>query len=221
MRGRCWKCILESLHQTTPGAPAVTASQKTAAKRRLLSRDERRATIIHGAAEAFARSGYAATSMEDVAAASGITKLIVYRNFESKEVLYRAVLESVSGRLVETYVDYMQQGRQPAGTRSLLTVAREEPAGFVLLWVHATREPQFADYSAGHRDMAVEATRKLLTERVSDPVVRAWAAEALVDWSVQSVLRWLDHGTPARDAEFLATSQRTIAAMIATWAPGT
>jgi AcrR family transcriptional regulator len=93
----------------TPDAPPT---------RRLLSREARRAAIIHGAAEAFARSGYAATSMEDVAAASGITKLIVYRNFESKETLYRAVLESVSTRLIDVYVDDLQAGRRPAGVRS-------------------------------------------------------------------------------------------------------
>ena len=48
---------------------------------------------------AFARGGYAATSMEDVAAEAGITRLIVYRHFESKEALYRAVLTAVTERL--------------------------------------------------------------------------------------------------------------------------
>jgi AcrR family transcriptional regulator len=188
------------------------------ARKRLLPRRERRAAIIRGAASAFARSGYAGTSMEDVAAASGITKLIVYRNFESKEVLYRAVLEAVSRRLIDVYRDDVRAGRRPAGVRSLLTVAREEPSGFVLLWVHATREDQFAAYAADHRSLAVEATRRLLAERLRDVEMLHWASEALVDWHVQAVLGWLRAGSPERDEAFLELSQQTISAMIATWA---
>ena len=41
--------------------------------RRLLRREERQASILHGAAAAFARSGFAATSMEVVAESCGVT----------------------------------------------------------------------------------------------------------------------------------------------------
>ena len=64
---------------------------KTATRR--LPREQRRQAILAGATQAFARAGFAATSMSDVASASGITQLIVYRHFESKADLYRAVLE--------------------------------------------------------------------------------------------------------------------------------
>jgi AcrR family transcriptional regulator len=66
------------------------------APRQLLDRAARREAIVRGAAAAFAEKGYAGTSMEDVAAAAGITKLIVYRHFSSKEELYDAVLEGGS-----------------------------------------------------------------------------------------------------------------------------
>ena len=72
----------------------------TVATRQLLSRPERQATILRGAATAFARTGYAATSMEDVAAASGITKLIVYRHFDSKEELYDEVVAETAEQLL-------------------------------------------------------------------------------------------------------------------------
>src|SRR3954454_11733847 len=65
----------------------------SAPARQLLARPERQAAILRGAAAAFAQSGFAATSMEDVAAACGVTKLIVYRHFDSKEELYRTILE--------------------------------------------------------------------------------------------------------------------------------
>ena len=68
---------------------------------KLLPRAERRAAILHGAARAFASSGFADTSMEDVAAACGVTKLIVYRHFGSKEELYREILQQVFDDLGE------------------------------------------------------------------------------------------------------------------------
>ena len=121
----------------------------SAAPRVLLPRADRAASILRGAATAFARTGFAATSMEDVAAASGITKLIVYRHFESKEELYRAVLTRVSDRLAENFAGALESERPGGvGARSMLVTAREDPDGFVLLWRHAAREPQFADYAA-------------------------------------------------------------------------
>ena len=68
------------------------------------SRDERQAPILRAAAAAFARTGFAGTSMDDVAAEAGITRLIVYRHFDSKEDLYRAVLERVTDRLREEFL---------------------------------------------------------------------------------------------------------------------
>ena len=61
-----------------------------------LSRSQRHAAILQGAATALRRRG--CTAMEEVAAASGITKEIVYRHFASKEELYRAVLEGAALR---------------------------------------------------------------------------------------------------------------------------
>ena len=75
----------------------------THAPRKLLSRSQRHAAILQGAATAFATKGFASTAMEEVAAASGITKEIVYRHFASKEELYRAVLEGATQRTREEW----------------------------------------------------------------------------------------------------------------------
>ena len=99
--------------------------------------------------------------MEDVAAAAGVTKLIVYRHFEAKEGLYRAVLERVFERQVALFVENMAAGLEAGGaTRALVSVGREYPDGFRLLWRHAAREPQFADYVRSFRDVAVDAAAR-------------------------------------------------------------
>jgi AcrR family transcriptional regulator len=193
----------------------------SAAPRQLLARADRAASILRGAATAFARSGYAATSMEDVAAASGITKLIVYRHFESKEELYRSVLARVSDRLAEEFSLALESERPGGvGARALLTVAREDPDGFVLLWRHAAREPHFADYAAAQRALAVDVARSLQGETRGDEVLRRWEAEVVVSWLVEAVLAWVDVGEPERDEELLDLVSDGLRAMRAAWSVG-
>ena len=197
----------------------MTDTTTAPSRRKLLTRDQRRAAIVHSAAQAFAHTGYAATSMEQVAKASGVTKLILYRNFESKEALYRAVLDAVSSRLAEVYLDATTSSGRPAGARAMLTAAREEPDGFVLLWRHASREEPFADYARDVRDVVVALTRQLISPRFEDdPTLLDWAADAMVAWIVDAVLSWLEHGEPARDEEFLDLAARSIRSMLNAWA---
>ena len=179
---------------------------------------ERRVTLLRAAAEAFAHAGYAATSMDEIAATAGITKLIVYRHFESKEVLYRAVLEQVFDRQVELFLANIAQGLEAEGsTRALLGVAREWPDGFQLLWRHAAREPQFGEYALSLRDVAVSAARGVVTPLVT-PEVAEWAAQTLFDHLVDAVLDWLDHGTAEHDEDFIALETAAIQATVAAWA---
>jgi AcrR family transcriptional regulator len=62
-------------------------------ERRRMPTAERRATILRAAGPLFARDGYAGTRLDDVAAAAGVTKPILYRHFESKKALYVALLD--------------------------------------------------------------------------------------------------------------------------------
>lgn len=54
---------------------------------------ERRSTILGAAGPLFGDRGYEGTTLDDVAAAAGVTKPIVYRHFGSKQGLYLALLE--------------------------------------------------------------------------------------------------------------------------------
>jgi AcrR family transcriptional regulator len=187
--------------------------------RQLLPKAERQAQVLAAAATAFARAGYAATSMDDVAAEAGVTRLIVYRHFDSKEELYRAVLTGVSERLIETFVEGLEHRGEERGwaARGLLDVAREQPDAFRLLWVHAAREPQFADYAEQWRQGAADAADSVLGAPLADPVFRRWAARVLLALLVDAVLAWLDEGDPARDDEFLARTSAGARAMYQTW----
>ncbi len=194
----------------------------SAPARRLLRHDERYEQLLRAAATAFARGGFAATSMDDVATEAGVTRLIVYRHFDSKEELYRAVLERVADRLRQQFLDGLEQGpvRRGIVVGSMLAVARENPDGFLLLTGHAVREPEFASYHDQWWATAVEVADRLAGGALSDPTLRAWADRALVAYVVDAVEAWLGAGDPARDPEFVAMATDGLAAMVRAWGTG-
>jgi AcrR family transcriptional regulator len=185
-------------------------------RRRLLGTEERQAQILRAASRAFARGGFAATSMDDVAAEAGITRLIVYRHFASKEALYRAVLTGVADRLRDEFLAAMPPpGHDEQGWihRMMLGVARENPDGFRLLMVHARREPQFAVHHDEWEAKARSVADMLIGDRLHDPALRAWAIRTIVASLVESVLAWLDCGPESRDEEFVERASAALGAM--------
>lgn len=72
-------------------------------RRRRLPKAQRRLLIEEVAAELFAEHGYAGTRLEDIAAAAGVSKQLLYRHFRSKDELYLALLaryrDEILGRL--------------------------------------------------------------------------------------------------------------------------
>lgn len=187
--------------------------------RQLLRRAERRESILAAAARAFARGGFAATSMEEIADEAGITKLIVYRHFDSKEDLYRGVLTRVSARIAEVFLAGMPTDRPSGiGVTAFLTVARENPDGFRLLWRHAAREAAFAQYAHELREQTVKGVRLMLSKVLGGHPSIEWASETVVSFIVESTLNWLEWGDPDRDAEFSSMTTGALRAMIGTWA---
>jgi TetR/AcrR family transcriptional regulator len=60
---------------------------------------ETRGRILDAALSEFAANGLAGARTEQIAAAAGVNKALIYYYFESKEKLYAAALEMVSGRV--------------------------------------------------------------------------------------------------------------------------
>ncbi len=142
--------------------------------------------------------------MEDVAAACGVTKLIVYRHFDSKEELYREILQQVFDDIgQELRNELALPTRSGLGPRTLLTVARGDPDAFTLLWRHAAREPQFAAYAAELRSVSVTVVRQLSALETGDELLDAWRSDVLFGWLVEATLTWLERGEPARDDDFV------------------
>ena len=66
-----------------------------------LPREERRAQLLDAANEVFTTRGYHAAAMDEIAAAAGISKPVLYQHFDSKLDLYLALLDQACDSLVD------------------------------------------------------------------------------------------------------------------------
>jgi AcrR family transcriptional regulator len=176
-------------NQPTPeaGAPAPV---------RRLRRAERREQILAAATQAFARAGFAATSLDDIAAQAGVSRAILYRHFDSKTDLYRAVLDRACERLART----VGTGDFTAGSiDALVGAAAEDPDGFRLLFHHAAREPEFRAEMGRFRHAMVSIARRQLAAMIPDRSWAEWAARLAPTVAVEAVMAWLDAGQPDRE----------------------
>jgi AcrR family transcriptional regulator len=161
-----------------------------------LGRAARREQILAAATRAFARAGFAATSLEDIAGEAGISRVILYRHFDSKADLYRAVLDRVCTRLVAEVGDRDFTDATIAG---LVAAAAADPDGFRLLFQHAAREPEFLDQTSQLRAGMTAIAHAELAQHVSDPSWARWAAQLCAVVTIEAILAWLDSGQPDPD----------------------
>ena len=73
---------------------------KKARKRRRVSGSERRRIILENALDLFAHRGFHGVSVDEIAAASKITKPVLYDHFSSKQDLYMQVSREIRERLL-------------------------------------------------------------------------------------------------------------------------
>ena len=183
-----------------------------------LPRAARRAQLIEAAAVAFLGGGYEKTSMEDVARQAKVSRLIVYRNFESKEVLYREVLRQL---LVDLGVAFSGLSFEDVAARGAATVimpvARTHAAAFRLMWRDAWHEPPFADLAEEFRTYVTVYARAILSSFITEEVRLDWAARSAGAHLVDGICNWLDRGDPASDDELAATMSRGLRALATAW----
>jgi AcrR family transcriptional regulator len=190
-----------------------------------LPRAERRTQLIEAAATGFLRGGFDGTSMEDVAREAGVTRLIVYRIFESKLELYQAVLDTVLDDMAAGFSerDAVLLAGDPVETSRtsipglVLASARRHPDAFRLLWRHAAHEPEFAATAALFSSVVVSIADDLLRPAVADEQLRSWAARAAVGHLFDGICGWLDTGRADRDDEFVVLLTGGLRAMVAAW----
>jgi len=109
----------------------------SSSKSRRLSGTERRAQLIDVGRSVFAKRGYEATSMEEIADRAKVSKPIVYEHFGGKEGLYAVVVDRemdyVVRRIVEAIASGSPRERVERASLAFLTYVKDHPDGFAVL----------------------------------------------------------------------------------------
>lgn len=174
--------------------------------------------MIVAAKDAFAERGFAATSMDDVASAAGVSRLIVYRHFDSKEELYDEVVAETAEMLKKAFRNSTREHEGQVAVGALLDVARADPNGFKLLWQHATREPQFAAHADGFRAPTVAFVQRLLARAGLEGTRLEWASETVLSFAIDAVTHWVEIEPVDRDEEFMELMAASLPLLVGAWA---
>src|SRR5882672_6293137 len=105
--------------------------------RRRLPASERRAQLIDVGRTVFAKRGYEAASMEEIADRAKVSKPIVYEHFGGKEGIYAVIVDRemdyVVRRIVEAIASGTPRERVERAALSFLVYVRDHPEGFAVL----------------------------------------------------------------------------------------
>lgn len=194
------------------------------ATRTRLPRAERMEQTVAAAHALFAERGYAAVTMDGVAAAVGVTKPLLYNYFGNKEQLYLACLERAGDGLMATVVEAVGDTNNPAealrlGLHAFFDFVDQDRAAWSVLFDETLPAGgEIAERVSGYRtrlcdliagsllaQLPARSRERARTEVEALSTAVMGAAEALVRW-------WLRTGAmPAADAAEL---------LIATIEPG-
>jgi len=105
--------------------------------RKKLTAAARRAQLIEVGRKAFARKGYEATSVEEIAERAKVSKPIVYEHFGGKEGLYAVIVDREVEHVVAMISEAISSGspreRLENAALAFLTYVEDHPDGFAVL----------------------------------------------------------------------------------------
>ena len=115
--------------------------------RKRLPRSQRRRVIEDAASALIAEHGYAATRLEDIAAAAGVTKQLLYQHFPSKKALHMALLtrhrdELLAGLASGMGLDGPLAERLPRVMDDWFGYVEEHPYAAAMLFRDTTGDPE-------------------------------------------------------------------------------
>ncbi|MFC9896208.1 TetR/AcrR family transcriptional regulator [Nocardia sp. NPDC127579] len=169
--------------------------------RRRLTPDERRQQLVDTGAGLFAARQYAEVLMEDVAAAAGISRALLYRHFPSKRDLFVAVYQQASEQLlVVTEFDPAQPlpAQLIAGLDAHLDYFEANPQAVLAANRVLATDPTVQAIITGELD---ELRRRLLDVLGLEEPARTTASAVLMSWLTfvrVLTVEWLENHTMTR-----------------------
>jgi len=178
--------------------------------RRRLTAEERRESILDAANNVFGEHGFENVRIDDVAAAAGISKALIYEHFESKQELYGELMNRAAIDLLGVLV----QAASAPGMEGPLRMENAAAAGFQWVQEHPNAfhmfirdvtDPEISEAQEALRRASVTAMADVMemepaetrtgmarrqTEQIAEMIVGGWYA--LAEW-------WLRHQDVPRE----------------------
>lgn len=163
---------------------------------RRLPADQRREQLLDVALHLFAVKGFAATTMDDIAAAAGVTKPLLYQHFDSKRALYLELVDAVARDMLVAIDHATTAAEGPrqqveAGFAAYFELVVEHQSAFKLLF--GSDVPDDLELSRALRrveDTVAEAIDALIDAGL-DSEHRRLLAYAVVGMATGASRRWL------------------------------
>jgi AcrR family transcriptional regulator len=167
-------------------------------------RPEREESIVAEATDRFARTGYAGTSVADIAAGAGISKPLIYQYFGSKDGLFLACLHHVAAPMLERLEVAWQHEDETVLSRvatlgAIFESIEPQRVAWRLLFDDTMPESgPIADAANAYRARTMQVTAsgsaRFLEARGIDDVLDTSALSAVWTGLVNAlVLWWLEH----------------------------
>lgn len=170
--------------------------------RRRLSKDARRAEILDAGERVFSQKAFEDVSIDDIAAAAGISKNLLYHYFAGKRELYLAVIAEGADRMMaatEPDPGLPPLERLHASIDAHLRHAEEHAAGYVKLMRGGGADAEVAEILGAIRRRAVERTVASLELRMETPPEVVLAVEGWVGMIDSLTTAWLESSTIPRE----------------------
>ncbi|HEX6455373.1 MAG TPA: helix-turn-helix domain-containing protein [Solirubrobacterales bacterium] len=122
----------------------------------------------------FAERGYAAVTMDEIAAAVGVTKPLLYNYFGNKERLYIACMERAGDTLIKTVAETVGESANPgdalrAGVRAFFSFLDTDRAAWAVLFDETLpRGGEVFDRVASYRGQLAELVSGSLLAQLPD-----------------------------------------------------
>jgi AcrR family transcriptional regulator len=178
-----------------------------AVRQQRLPEAERRALIVEVAGSLFGERGYDATRLDDVAAAAGVTKPIVYRHFDSKRDLYLALLDRHRDDLAGFIAAMPSEGTPAQRLRAVLEIWLDYVEAHAYSWKMLFRDTGGGPGVAARRREVHAEARAVLVDLIrgfaETPVPRrelAPLAELMSMGMAALVLWWIEEDAISRSA---------------------
>lgn len=139
---------------------------------RAQSKEQTRRRLLDAAAQVFARRGYAAASVEEVAESAGFSVGAVYSNFAGKDDLFAALMTDRAVNRMDEVAEIITSARDESADplralgAMLIEMADKDIDSAVLrteFWLHAVRNPELMQIEAQSSAKTLDAVRGILS----------------------------------------------------------